>query len=30
LSSSGALHRAFTNKRFKDLGLFSMETLVGA
>jgi RNA-directed DNA polymerase len=30
LSSSGALHRAFTNKRFKGLGLFSMETLVGA
>jgi hypothetical protein len=24
------LHRAFTNKRFKGLGLFSMETLAGA
>ena len=23
LSSSGALHRAFTNRRFKGLGLFS-------
>ena len=30
LSSAGALHRAFTNKRFKGLGLFSMETLAGA
>ncbi len=30
LSSSSALHRAFTNRRFKDHGLFSMETLVSA
>ena len=30
LSSSSALHRAFTNKRFKGHGLFSMETLTGA
>jgi RNA-directed DNA polymerase len=30
LSSSGASHRAFTNRRFKGLGLFAMETLVGA
>src|ERR1700732_3155770 len=30
LSSSGALHRAFTNRRFKSLGLFSMDTLAGA
>ena len=30
LSSAGALHRAFTNKRFKGLGRFSMETLAGA
>ena len=30
LSSSGALHRAFTNKRFKDHGLFSMEMMAGA
>jgi RNA-directed DNA polymerase len=30
LSSSSALHRAFTNARFKRLGLLSMETLVGA
>ena len=30
LSSASALHRAFTNKRFKGLGLVSMETLVGA
>src|SRR6476659_4900970 len=30
LSAAGALHRAFTNKRFKGLGLFSMETLAGA
>ena len=30
LSSSGALHRAFTNARFKSLGLLSMEKLVGA
>jgi hypothetical protein len=30
LSLSGALHRAFTNRRFKDLGLFSMRTLAGA
>jgi len=30
LSSAGALHRAFTNKRFKGLGLLSMETLAGA
>jgi hypothetical protein len=30
LSSSGALQRTFTNKRFKGLGLFFMETLVGA
>ena len=30
LSSSGALHRAFTNRRFKGLGLFSMDTLAGA
>ena len=30
LSSAGALHRAFTNKRFNGLGLFSMETLAGA
>ena len=30
LSSTSALHRAFTNRRFKDHGLFSMDTLVGA
>jgi RNA-directed DNA polymerase len=30
LSSASAMHRAFSNKRFKDHGLFSMETLVGA
>jgi RNA-directed DNA polymerase len=30
LSSSSALHRAFTNKRFRDHGLFAMETLQGA
>jgi len=30
LSSSSALHRAFTNKRFKGHGLFSMETMAGA
>ena len=30
LSSASAMHRAFNNKRFKDHGLFSMETLVGA
>jgi RNA-directed DNA polymerase len=30
LSSSGALHRAFTNARLKSLGLLSMENLVGA
>ena len=30
LSSSSALHCAFTNKRFKGHGLLSMETLVGA
>jgi len=30
LSSSNALHRAFTNRSFKGLGLFSMETLAGA
>jgi RNA-directed DNA polymerase len=30
LSSSSALHRAFTNKRFKGHGLLSMEALVGA
>jgi RNA-directed DNA polymerase len=30
LSSSGALHRAFTNRRFRGLGLFSMDTLAGA
>ena len=30
LSSSSALHRAFPNKRFKGLGLFSMDTLAGA
>ena len=30
LSSSGALHRAFTNKRFKGHGLFSMEAMAGA
>jgi hypothetical protein len=30
LSSSSALHRAFTNKRFKDHGLLAMETLAGA
>lgn len=32
LSSSGALHRAFTNKRFVrlGLGLVSMEALMGA
>ena len=30
LSSSSALHRAFTNKRFRDHGLFEMETLQSA
>jgi len=30
MSSSGALHRAFTNARFKRLGLLSMEKLAGA
>ena len=30
LSSSSALHRAFTNARFKRLGLLSMEKLAGA
>ena len=30
LSSSSALHRAFTNKRFKGHGLFSMEAMAGA
>lgn len=30
LSSSSALHRAFTNKRFKAHGLLAMETLQGA
>ena len=30
LSSSSALHRAFTNRRFKGLGLLSMDTLAGA
>jgi RNA-directed DNA polymerase len=30
LSSSSALHRTFTNRRFKGLGLFSMATRVGA
>jgi RNA-directed DNA polymerase len=30
LSSASALHRAFTNKRFKGLGLVSMDTLAGA
>jgi hypothetical protein len=30
LSSTSAMHRAFTNRRFKDHGLFSMDTLVGA
>src|SRR4051812_18555859 len=30
LSSSSALHRAFTNKRFVRLGLVSMEALMGA
>ena len=30
LSSSSALHRAFTNKRFRDHGLFDMETLRSA
>jgi RNA-directed DNA polymerase len=30
LSSSSALHRAFTNKRFRDHGLFAMETLASA
>ena len=30
LSSSGALHRAFTNKRFKDHGLVAMETIASA
>lgn len=30
LSSSSALHRAFTNRRFKGHGLVSMETLGGA
>src|SRR3954447_1688300 len=30
LSSSSALHRAFTNKRFKDHGLVAMETLASA
>src|SRR3954447_1279238 len=30
LSSSSALHRAFTNKRFKGHGLLSMEALVSA
>jgi hypothetical protein len=29
LSSASALHRAFTNKRFKGLGLVAMETLAG-
>ncbi len=30
LSSSGALHRAFTNKRFKAHGLVAMETIASA
>ena len=30
LSSASAMHRAFNNKRFKDHGLFSMETVAGA
>ena len=30
LSSASAMHRGFTNRRFKGLGLFSMDTLVGA
>ena len=30
LSSSGALHRAFTNKRFKAHGLIVMETIASA
>jgi RNA-directed DNA polymerase len=30
LSSASAMHRAFSNERLKDHGLFSMETLVGA
>jgi RNA-directed DNA polymerase len=30
LSSTSALHRAFTNKRFRGLGLFSMGALAGA
>jgi RNA-directed DNA polymerase len=30
MSSSGALHRAFTNVRFKGLGLLSMEKLASA
>ena len=30
LSSASALHRAFTNKRFKGLGLAPMDTLAGA
>lgn len=30
LSSSGALHRAFTNRRFKDHGLIAMETIASA
>jgi len=30
LSSSSALHRAFTNNRFKRLGLLSMDQLVSA
>src|SRR3954468_12505573 len=30
LSSSSALHRAFSNKRFRDHGLFAMETLASA
>jgi hypothetical protein len=30
LSSSEALHRAFTKARFRRLGLLSMETLMSA
>jgi RNA-directed DNA polymerase len=30
LSSASAMHGAFNNKRFKDHGLFSMETVAGA
>jgi hypothetical protein len=30
LSSASAMHRAFSNKRFKDHGLFFMETAAGA